>query len=179
MLSPLLGLSLTPVSVKRQANPVTTLSPAQINEFAPFTHFASTAYCNPSTTINWSCGGEFTHPQRMLRGILAEIMPLQPTAMRTLTFKQWTLEVMAIVSSFVSKRLTTDVISNNAHNSFPGYFNNSHRCASRNRYHQIVTTSFRQTFFAISLTPKNPSGSPSPPMLIFSSSLEALSGNTV
>ncbi|KAH9074973.1 lipase class 3 family protein [Lactarius deliciosus] len=24
--------------------------------FAPFTHFASTAYCNSSTTINWSCG---------------------------------------------------------------------------------------------------------------------------
>ncbi|KAI0297461.1 lipase [Multifurca ochricompacta] len=40
--------------VKRQA--ITTLSSSQISSFAPFTHFASTAYCNPSTTINWSCG---------------------------------------------------------------------------------------------------------------------------
>ncbi|KAI9440889.1 lipase class 3 family protein [Lactarius indigo] len=40
--------------VKRQATP--PLSSGQISSFAPFTHFASTAYCNPSTTINWSCG---------------------------------------------------------------------------------------------------------------------------
>ncbi|KXN85765.1 Lipase [Leucoagaricus sp. SymC.cos] len=39
---------------KRQA--ITTLTSAQINTFTPFTHFASTAYCNPSTTSNWSCG---------------------------------------------------------------------------------------------------------------------------
>ncbi|KAI0258660.1 lipase [Gloeopeniophorella convolvens] len=41
-------------SVFRQS--ITTLSSAQIAAFAPFTHFASTAYCSPSTTINWSCG---------------------------------------------------------------------------------------------------------------------------
>jgi hypothetical protein len=41
--------------VKRQA--ITALSSAQIDAFAPLTHFASAAYCNPSTTINWSCGG--------------------------------------------------------------------------------------------------------------------------
>jgi hypothetical protein len=51
----------TPVSIKRQAITVTTLSPTQIDEFAPFTHFASTAYCHPSTTINWTCGGAFAH----------------------------------------------------------------------------------------------------------------------
>ncbi|KAI9510547.1 lipase [Russula earlei] len=39
---------------QRQA--ISTLSSTQIDAFAPFTHFASTAYCNPSTTINWSCG---------------------------------------------------------------------------------------------------------------------------
>jgi hypothetical protein len=50
-----------PVSVKRQAMSVATLSPTQINEFAPFTYFASTAYCHPSTTRNWGCGGAFTH----------------------------------------------------------------------------------------------------------------------
>ena len=49
----------SPVSEKRQA--ITALSLAQINEFAPFTHFAGAAYCTPSTTLNWSCGGEFVY----------------------------------------------------------------------------------------------------------------------
>ncbi|KAF8174959.1 lipase class 3 family protein [Pholiota molesta] len=39
---------------KRQS--ITALTTAQISVFRPFTHFASTAYCQPSTTINWSCG---------------------------------------------------------------------------------------------------------------------------
>jgi hypothetical protein len=113
-----------PVSIERQVTTFTTLTPAQINEFAPFTHFASAAYCNPSTTINWSCGGAFTHCsnlKRMHQGILAEMTLPRPTAKRTLTFKPWQLEVMANVSSFVRKRLTTDTISNNAHNRCPGY----------------------------------------------------------
>ncbi|KAH9970959.1 Alpha/Beta hydrolase protein [Lactifluus volemus] len=42
------------VLVQRQA--ITTLSSTQIDAFAPFTNFASAAYCNPSTTGNWSCG---------------------------------------------------------------------------------------------------------------------------
>lgn len=40
--------------IKRQD--ITPLSTSQISSFAPFTRFASTAYCKPSTTINWSCG---------------------------------------------------------------------------------------------------------------------------
>ncbi|KAF8882766.1 Alpha/Beta hydrolase protein [Gymnopilus junonius] len=39
---------------KRQS--ITALTTTQISTFKPFTFFASTAYCNPSTTINWSCG---------------------------------------------------------------------------------------------------------------------------
>ncbi|PFH50220.1 hypothetical protein AMATHDRAFT_193502 [Amanita thiersii Skay4041] len=35
---------------------ITPLTSAQIAAFTPFTHFASTAYCQPSSTINWSCG---------------------------------------------------------------------------------------------------------------------------
>ncbi|KAN0132755.1 alpha/beta-hydrolase [Lactarius tabidus] len=42
-------------AVKRQS--ITPLNSGQISSYAPFTHFASTAYCNPSTTINWNCGG--------------------------------------------------------------------------------------------------------------------------
>ncbi|KAF8258663.1 lipase class 3 family protein [Lactarius quietus] len=41
-------------SVKRQS--ITPLNSSQISSYTPFTYFASTAYCNPSTTINWSCG---------------------------------------------------------------------------------------------------------------------------
>jgi hypothetical protein len=44
--------------VKRQA--ITTLSSTEIDAFAPFTHFASAAYCSSSSTINWSCGGVST-----------------------------------------------------------------------------------------------------------------------
>ncbi|KAI9440884.1 Alpha/Beta hydrolase protein [Lactarius indigo] len=40
--------------VKRQD--ITPLSSSKIASFAPFTHFTSTAYCNSSTTRNWSCG---------------------------------------------------------------------------------------------------------------------------
>ncbi|KAF5352827.1 hypothetical protein D9756_006169 [Leucocoprinus leucothites] len=39
---------------KRQS--IRPLSVSQINAFTPFTHFASTAYCNPSKTLNWTCG---------------------------------------------------------------------------------------------------------------------------
>ncbi|KAF8797570.1 lipase class 3 family protein [Phlegmacium glaucopus] len=35
---------------------ITTLSSSQISSFKPFTFFAGAAYCNPSTTIDWSCG---------------------------------------------------------------------------------------------------------------------------
>jgi len=44
--------------VKRQA--VTTLTASQINEFTPFTNFASTAYCEPDTTASWTCGGKIS-----------------------------------------------------------------------------------------------------------------------
>ncbi|KAL5492619.1 hypothetical protein ACEPAI_4066 [Sanghuangporus weigelae] len=33
-----------------------TLSPVQIRSFQSFSFFASAAYCQPDTTINWSCG---------------------------------------------------------------------------------------------------------------------------
>jgi hypothetical protein len=50
----LVGL-VSAASVKRQA--ITPLSSSQISSYTAFTNFASTAYCSPSTTINWSCGG--------------------------------------------------------------------------------------------------------------------------
>jgi len=44
--------------VKRQA--VTALDSAQIDEFTPFTNFASTAYCNSTTTADWTCGSKLS-----------------------------------------------------------------------------------------------------------------------
>ncbi|KAF8470282.1 lipase [Russula ochroleuca] len=44
----------TAISVKRQA--IAPLSSTQIGVFAPFTHLASAAYCDPSTTRTWTCG---------------------------------------------------------------------------------------------------------------------------
>lgn len=35
---------------------ITTLSASQISPFKPYSYFASTGYCTPSTTLTWSCG---------------------------------------------------------------------------------------------------------------------------
>lgn len=50
---------------KRQS--ITTLSANQISAFTPFTFFASAAYCDPSTTINWSCGCELLFPLHLVQ----------------------------------------------------------------------------------------------------------------
>ena len=35
---------------------ITALKTAKIKTFRPFTHYASTAYCQPATTLAWNCG---------------------------------------------------------------------------------------------------------------------------
>lgn len=50
----LIDVSLGAAVTKRQS--VTALSQAQISAFKPYTHYASTAYCTPSTTLTWTCG---------------------------------------------------------------------------------------------------------------------------
>jgi hypothetical protein len=40
--------------VARQA--ITALSTTQINSYTPYTHYASTAYCSPASTLAWNCG---------------------------------------------------------------------------------------------------------------------------
>lgn len=52
-------ISLLASSIVNAAPPnsgITPLTPSQVAAFKPFTLFASAAYCNPSTTLNWSCG---------------------------------------------------------------------------------------------------------------------------
>jgi hypothetical protein len=104
----------TPITVKRQV--ITTLSSSQINVFAPFTNFAFAAYCNPSTTRTWTCGGTFTHFSTLgaCPEVAGTVLP-QPIAKQTPTFKQLQLEVTAMTSSFVGERTTTVAISNSAY----------------------------------------------------------------
>jgi hypothetical protein len=35
---------------------ITALSTSQITTFRPYTHYASTAYCQPVNTLAWNCG---------------------------------------------------------------------------------------------------------------------------
>ena len=171
----------TPVSIKRQVTTLTTLS-LYPDQGIRSIHTLCGRSILPSIHHNkldlWRLRSPIVPPSMNApKSILAEMMLPQPTAKRTLTFKQWLLEVTAIVFSFVRKRLTADTISNNAHNPSSGYVGprvlpivkNSYRRASRNRPHQIVATFLCQTFLAISLISTNPSDSPSLPMLIFSS----------
>jgi hypothetical protein len=42
--------------IRRDNSTITTLSTNQIKSFEPFSFYASTAYCQPSTILNWTCG---------------------------------------------------------------------------------------------------------------------------
>lgn len=44
----------------RQSDSFATLSIPQITAFRPFSFYASTAYCQPSETLTWTCGGKFS-----------------------------------------------------------------------------------------------------------------------
>jgi hypothetical protein len=103
----------TPVKVKPQD--ITTLNSTQIAKFAPFTHFASAAYCHPSTTRTWNCGGAFTPLFHLREARPVETMLIQPTAKRSPTFNRSQLEVTEATPNFVGERTATDAISNNAH----------------------------------------------------------------
>ena len=40
-----------------EARTITTLTAAQISAYKPYSFYASAAYCNPSNTLAWNCGG--------------------------------------------------------------------------------------------------------------------------
>lgn len=48
------GAQAAPFLTSRQS--ITVLTTSQISSFKPYTYFASTGYCTPSTTLTWSCG---------------------------------------------------------------------------------------------------------------------------
>lgn len=43
-----------PELLSRQS--ITALTAAQISAFRPYTHYASTGYCQPAATLAWNCG---------------------------------------------------------------------------------------------------------------------------
>ncbi len=49
-------------SVLERRQSVTTLTSAQVSAFKPYTFYASASYCQPSTTLTWTCGGEQESP---------------------------------------------------------------------------------------------------------------------
>lgn len=48
------------VNERQQA--ITTLSLADIESFKPYSLYAAVAYCQPSLTLSWSCGGLCSGP---------------------------------------------------------------------------------------------------------------------
>ena len=56
LLALFVGVHALPAPEIESRQAITTLSAAQIASFKPFTHYASTAYCKPAQTLNWSCG---------------------------------------------------------------------------------------------------------------------------
>ena len=59
LLGALAAVRAVPLSdlVTRQS--VSTLTPSQVASFTPYTWYASTAYCEPASTLSWNCGGSF------------------------------------------------------------------------------------------------------------------------
>lgn len=99
LLSAMGALAAPSAEIIRRAS-ITTYSSTQITTFKPFTYFASAGYCNPSATINWSCGGKCNITVGCL--ILNNI--LQPIARRTLASCPLLREVTATVPNSVSRR---------------------------------------------------------------------------
>lgn len=45
-----------PASAPAKRQTLSVLTATQISSFKPYTHYASTAYCQPATTLAWNCG---------------------------------------------------------------------------------------------------------------------------
>ena len=56
-----------PVLHRRQS--ITDLTPEQVAAYRPYTYYAGAAGCQPSTTLNWTCGSEQTTTSCVNNGI--------------------------------------------------------------------------------------------------------------
>ena len=82
--------------LRRQTASITALSDSQISAFEPFSFYASTAYCQPSTILNWSCGRSISLFSPSFSSSLIKF-PSQRTATQTLIFSQLNLVVMVLM----------------------------------------------------------------------------------
>ena len=46
---------------------ITTLTAAQVSAYKPYSFYASAAYCNPSNTVAWNCGGNVIRKAKLFR----------------------------------------------------------------------------------------------------------------
>lgn len=53
----LFGLVRATPTIFQGPHPVKHLHPLQISSFLPFSRYSAAAYCQPSKTISWDCGG--------------------------------------------------------------------------------------------------------------------------
>ena len=51
-----LSVNAAPTSLEERAAAVTTLTAAQVAAYMPYSYYAATAYCQPATTMAWTCG---------------------------------------------------------------------------------------------------------------------------
>jgi len=60
VLSSILGLAHAAAATGAVTDPQahTTLSSTQVESFRPYSLYAAAAYCQPSQTLSWSCGGQ-------------------------------------------------------------------------------------------------------------------------
>ncbi|KAK0501700.1 lipase [Armillaria luteobubalina] len=56
LVASLVSASPLQLSVLERRQSVTTLTSAQVSAFHPYTSYASAGYCQPSTTLTWTCG---------------------------------------------------------------------------------------------------------------------------
>ena len=93
------GLACASAVTRRQT--ITTLSSEQIEAFKPYTFYAATAYCDPSQTLSWSCGGLCLYLSMLLSRSALTVTTTQITARVTLHFNHTLLAVMGRMSSSV------------------------------------------------------------------------------
>lgn len=92
------GLTRESAVTKRQAT--TVLSSEEIEAFQPYTLYASIAYCDPSQTLSWSCGGLCL--SRLRSGIGVDLHDYQISASAPPPFNLLLLVVTGRMSSSVS-----------------------------------------------------------------------------
>jgi len=79
---------------------VKQLAPLQVSSFLPFVKYSAAAYCQPSETISWDCGGNDVHQLALYLYIL--LQSLQQSVTRIAISNPWHPVAMETTSRIVS-----------------------------------------------------------------------------